>query len=330
MIRTVAPVIKRQRLTFRNTSAAPVVIRKEEIVTIPAELASILSTGETFPIPGKFPESTQDLILYKRPSLIDQLVFLEERVILSGKRGWIIGPPGTGKSSAAFAFARQITAQGWVSSWVHCFNGNPMFCIRFEGDSWSSCPFSDFILPESPKSLVFIDGYRNGVADAFLDVARLWWANNQDKYRLVIIGSMAARPDNKNDEVDDYEDIFFADSWVEAEYLAACKNTKLFEAVKHNLDAPLLCDANPDNPSLEDLVAAKFYYAGGSARYMFNRNTMKVKGLIDDIFNVISDLTSYLSAHIGDQRSSVRNRLLNSYHRAQVCFRRRARANAND
>ena len=45
------------------------------------------------------------LMLYCRPNFHEQVKFLRERVLKDGHLGWVLGPPGTGKSTAAMAFA---------------------------------------------------------------------------------------------------------------------------------------------------------------------------------------------------------------------------------
>jgi hypothetical protein len=50
----------------------------------------------------------QKLILYCRPTFHEQFKFLRERVIDDGVLGWILGPPGTGKSTTALAFASTL------------------------------------------------------------------------------------------------------------------------------------------------------------------------------------------------------------------------------
>ena len=48
------------------------------------------------------------LILYCRPTFHYQFTFLRERVINNSRLGWILGPPGTGKSTTALSFASTL------------------------------------------------------------------------------------------------------------------------------------------------------------------------------------------------------------------------------
>jgi MoxR-like ATPase len=51
---------------------------------------------------------TQKLVLYCRPTFHEQFKFLRERAINNGVLGWILGPPGTGKSATSLAFASTL------------------------------------------------------------------------------------------------------------------------------------------------------------------------------------------------------------------------------
>jgi KaiC/GvpD/RAD55 family RecA-like ATPase len=48
-----------------------------------------------------------------------QFKFLRERVIEKGVLGWIIGSPGTGKSTTALEFASTLDRNEWVVTWIH-------------------------------------------------------------------------------------------------------------------------------------------------------------------------------------------------------------------
>jgi hypothetical protein len=288
-------------------------------------------SDETMPVPdtpifSSRTLTTRDQILFKRQSFLNQMKFLEERVITAEKRGWILGPPGTGKSVAAFAFARQLaTKEGWVSSWVKFDTVIPLYCIRFVGDTWSSCKITDYsdvtelfdtgdTGDTARKHAVFVDGYRSGqhCTDTFLAHTRVWWNSDMDKRRLVIIASMAIHP-RKSLDFEGHEEIFFEESWDKREYIMACSKAEMLNSVKANLDASLLCDADVTNPSVDDLISAKFYYAGGSARLMFCYNTATVIRLIAEMLSRTCQKQEYIITNIADRTNQTTNGLLNSY-----------------
>jgi hypothetical protein len=62
-------------------------------------------------------------------------------------------------------------------------------------------------------------------------------------------------------------------SWNLDEYKSAIKNDDFFDSIKDYLDANINTKEKPSN---EDLIESKFYYAGGSSRYMFTFSTSVV------------------------------------------------------
>ncbi|OAJ37409.1 hypothetical protein BDEG_21430 [Batrachochytrium dendrobatidis JEL423] len=82
--------------------------------------------------------STEKLILYCRPTFHEQFSFLREKVIDNGVLGWILGPPGTGKSTTALEFASTLDKNDWVVTWIHLYIDCYPVCVRLEGDSKKS------------------------------------------------------------------------------------------------------------------------------------------------------------------------------------------------
>lgn len=74
------------------------------------------------------------LVLYCRPTFHDQFKFLRERVVDKGVLAWIVGPPGTGKSTTALAFASTIDRTKWVVTWIHLSRYKYPVCVRLEGE----------------------------------------------------------------------------------------------------------------------------------------------------------------------------------------------------
>ena len=54
-------------------------------------------------------------------------------------------------------------------------------------------------------------------------------------------------------------------SWSLEQYQLACEDSKFFVQVKNKLK----CNNNDDTEKLYELVLSKYYFAGGSARWMF-------------------------------------------------------------
>jgi KaiC/GvpD/RAD55 family RecA-like ATPase len=148
---------------------------------------------------------TQKLVLYCRPTFHEQFNFLRERVIDKSVLGWILGPPGTGKSTTALAFASTLDRKDWIVTWIHLDRADYPVCVRLEGDSKKSREIYDSNIDdlfdileevdESKQHIVFIDGYTlNG--DKHIDVQKAcysWLKKDREKRRLVIVCSMSSR-----------------------------------------------------------------------------------------------------------------------------------------
>ena len=57
-------------------------------------------------------------MLYCRPTFHSQFEFLDERVLQESHLGWILGPPGVGKSATAMAFASTVNRSEWIVTFV--------------------------------------------------------------------------------------------------------------------------------------------------------------------------------------------------------------------
>lgn len=75
-------------------------------------------------------------------------------------------------------------------------------------------------------------------------------------------------------------------SWTLSEYLDAVNDDELFESVRSDLDA-----SDEEDPTRQELVEAKYYFAGGSARYMFGCSTATVMTSLDDAVSAVSNNT---------------------------------------
>jgi hypothetical protein len=263
---------------------------------------------------------TQNIVLYCRPTFHEQFKFLRERVINNGVLGWILGPPGTGKSITSLAFASTLDRNKWVITWIHFDRAKYPVCVRLEGDSKKSREINDNNIDElfeileevaeSKQHIVFIDGFiLKGDKHIFVQKACYsWLEKDREKRRLVVVCSMSSRYKAKLEEdmLVNLE-MFHVYSWKEEEYLAAVRNDIFFNHVKSALDADLEIDS-----SREDLVRSKFYFAGASARWMF---LFKTQAVIDRTYVSVAsvpDIFQYIDGTVGDQSDNVVNRLFSS------------------
>ncbi|KAK8926438.1 hypothetical protein KSP39_PZI018543 [Platanthera zijinensis] len=82
--------------------------------------------SQFFEISAKYPKFANfsccesNLVLYCRQNFHEQFEFIDKQVIKNSRIGWILGPPGTGKSSAAFAFITTLDKEECGVTWLNC------------------------------------------------------------------------------------------------------------------------------------------------------------------------------------------------------------------
>lgn len=262
---------------------------------------------------------SEKLVLYCRPTFHDQFKFFNDRVINEGALGWILGPPGTGKSTTALSFASTLDKKKWSVTWIHLSRHLDPVCVRLEGDWKKSRRISYGEIDElfdiltridlSKKHIVFVDGYvSNGYKHIHVSNACYrWLQNDRDKRRLAMICSMSSRYKAKPEEDKILKlETFYVYSWKEEEYLDAIRNPDFFSNVKNVLDTDLSNDASA---TPEDLMRSKLYFAGASARWMFLFPTKTIIEQTNESVAAVDDIIRYIEGRVGDQSNNVVNRL---------------------
>ena len=265
--------------------------------------------------------SKKSCTLYCRSTFAKQFTFLQERVVKEGVIGWILGPPGTGKSTTALAFASTLDRNDIDVTWIHLSRAFTPMCVRLQGSLKKSREIENIedlklILNDvdaSKTHLVFLDGYttKGPRHIEFLMACNSWLIFNSKVRRLVVVCSMPCRG-KINEEEDDMHRVeeFFVYSWKLTEFKEAVKHQELFSSIKDNMD-PGVVEKGRDAGTevITDLVESKFYFAGGCSRYMFRFPTMKVVEFLDRSISSVGDVMPYIKGTIGDRSDSVINRL---------------------
>ena len=227
-----------------------------------------------------------DLVLYRRPAFDAEINFCRQEIMAEGYLGWILGPPGTGKSVAVFAFAVSVDRPEWTVIWVKLSQYLPRMSI-FEGNqqytAYTSYKFVRDFLGQaggSQKCILILDGFLNTNIehDQTRNDAQFWRIRDQYNCRIIRISWMSSRRN-----VNDGEDLIYrvrehlVPSWTRREYDEALKIPDLLSSVSSSLGSP------PGNSEqgLQELIDRKFYFAGGSARYMFQFATKDIKESLD-------------------------------------------------
>lgn len=128
-------------------------------------------------VPSDYVEGTgigihnPDLVLYRRPDLVEQWSKIQAWSVDSHSLLWVTGPPGTGKSCAAFSFACSIDQAVWDATWVHFdrVERNSVFnCVLFKKTQKKTCvimeantdsQLNELLGSTSRHTIVFFDGY---------------------------------------------------------------------------------------------------------------------------------------------------------------------------
>ena len=241
-----------------------------------------------------------EISLYVREMFTRQHNFLSQKVLTENSVGFIYGPPGTGKSTATYAFVTNLD-RSWITTWLHCSDQYPVYCVRFErerrivrtivnGDADEVARVLNDV-ENDENHLVILDGYSlqaEGSIRKISDVCHVWLKKDLDRRRLAKVSSMAARGLGKSheDAVERIEYCFVA-CWELDDYFQAAAKADFFENVKDKLDSNIelndIRDASDEvdtttisELSAQDKVLSKHFYAGGSCRFMFQLNTESV------------------------------------------------------
>ena len=266
-----------------------------------------------------------DLVMYRRNAFEKQFLFFQEEIVAKRAIGWILGPPGTGKSATSFAFVSSLDSKEWDVVWVHLTRCGNVFVIILDGDEKYSLQCTEkevSVLLEGmryqtsvTKTFLIIDGYVNGEAGhrSVLGEAMVWISEETFQRRLAVISSMSTR--GKVNHADDKKQNLLElliDSWTLEEYLLAIRYEEFSQSVLPFLDS---IDA-AELPSHQEMVEEKFSVAGGCARFMFGMCTSDVK---KSILDAITSLEASPSANIlsaGQRSGTAINRLFNHYRNA--------------
>jgi hypothetical protein len=228
----------------------------------------------------------RDLYMYRRESYEQQIRFLRDDVLSGSSLGWIIGPPGTGKSCTTFSFLLSLDREEWETIWIHLdqmqfpeivmFRGDEKLCTRCAPEMVEK--LLEHCSSTTRKQVLVIDGFVTEATGhaTVVAVAYSWKDDDIANRRVAIICSMASRGkcSMTSDALNSVKE-FMVYSWTLEEYYAAVAFTPFFQSVKASLDAMEPYE-NP-NPTVQEMVEAKFRYAGGSVRFMFSTTTEIVR-----------------------------------------------------
>ena len=234
------------------------------------------------------------LMLYCRESFNEQWRFLEEKVCKEGCLGWILGPPGTGKTTTTTCFLLSQSMEArWRVMFVRLWKAGPVSLIQVVDGKERRCDFTmkragdeieDFLMgwgEVSEKHLLSLDGYmeENPDHNNMISICMLWRRQDWENRRLVITTSMGARTKvySEQDMIEKIEEMKIY-SWMLEEYKEAVKHDLLYKSVANMMGISLETRNTIRRQETEQErrareVESKYQIVGGSCRYMFQCTT---------------------------------------------------------
>ncbi|KAG1713088.1 hypothetical protein DVH05_000816 [Phytophthora capsici] len=230
--------------------------------------------------------ASDDLMLYCRREVHDLWGFLQNEVIAKNARGFIVGPFGSGKSVSTLSFMASLNHEEWNVVWIHLTSYLDTCLVLGTKEYWTIVDLKSFELPRvaGKKLFICLDGFKG--TDEHKNFTKRVLAFLKGNERLVVCTSRTSRG-KVNHEDDAFVRIqeFFMPSWKQDDYLAAIADQAFYDKIKSKLDATSATDVNEDDDFEEDwseeekkrhAFDLKFYYAGGSCRFMFQYSTNEV------------------------------------------------------
>ena len=262
-----------------------------------------------------------DIPLFARQSFLDQIDFIQKRVIEEGMCGSILGQPGTGKSVATYLYA-SILARNWTVIWLHMEFFEPhssyaIRCVQMKGNVRKIALINSrelTIFLESAQNfwdereILILDGivHSESTRDFFLSAAR-WWQTDESRRRFISVRSRGDAGKYKPvDLAQQRIERFNQASWTLEEYKKAVENKVFLEKIDRFLDA------NPvPGESTEKRVDSKYFYSGGCARSMLESHTEEVIQLINGAIDSLSDISKILGGDTGIDAKDTSHNLRN-------------------
>ncbi|KAF8424982.1 hypothetical protein EV426DRAFT_573701 [Tirmania nivea] len=253
-----------------------------------------------------------------------QMEFLIDMLTDNTIEAWVVGPPGTGKSTTTEIFSSHIThTQDTIVTWISSRYATYPILVRLENTTKKTCQLrKTSSLPtillevEDKPHVVVLDGYIDS-SDAKKTLAncRIWLRESTNLTRkLVVVSSMGGRSKVQRGPREKCR-TFQVSSWLLEEYMEAIKDDNLFESVEKYLDAGVTL---PSNSSLsetarrEALITSKYYFGGGFCRGVFEMSLKELTEYFDQAIQSIDNPEAYVLGYVGGHSPNVTNRLVGS------------------
>ncbi|GLD98756.1 hypothetical protein PINS_up007474 [Pythium insidiosum] len=260
------------------------------------------------------------VMLYCRPQMRDLWTFVQDEVITKNGIGCVVGPPGTGKSMATLSFVASLDQEEWNVVWVHLSSLMDSCFAMGSKKYWEIDALKQFELPRvtGKKLLICVDGYK-ATPEHQKFFKHIYRKLDKTHDRLLVCSSMATL--GKRNLEDDRKAnlrVFFMYSWTQDEYIAATADPVFYDKIKSKLDTTSSNEVNGDvglnaSESVEDkkeyALGLKYYYAGGSCRFVFQYPTRDVVTILEDGVESVENKSELVKCCGGQYHTDAINRL---------------------
>ena len=271
-----------------------------------------------------------DKILFIRREVKDLFQMLKDEVMEESCVRHILGPPGVGKSLATFAFACTLLDPFHVVTWIFLTQQMEPSFVRFidgkkrsghvESVEW----LKRFLIDpecEDKIHLVVLDGYTDDDPShrCYPPACNAWVLQDMKHRRHVSVYSMSSSKKLHPCSIEQLKlSQYLIGSWTKDQYREALQSSAFLNQVKDKLDAHVTVSGGIIDH--EQLMESKFFFSGGSCRYMFDYSTQAVIEDIDYNLERCGDLFPYLSGTIGACSNGAVDHLLCSSSREKSNF----------
>ena len=293
-----------------------------------------------FRLDASYLQGDGEILLYCRESFHVQQRFLKDKVLENRALGWIQGPPGTGKTTTTLAFCLSLCMKKWSITFFQLDSVDLTECIQVVGSKRRSCTipvectlkWTKEILqewPDSEKRLVIIDGYLRHESHHVrcYRACTRWLLGDRENRRVVVVTSMSCGGKVR----DKHEDVVnlrrhTVVSWTAGEYLDAVKCDDFYMRVKSMLSLHDSAVHNgmrirKRNGTKEEQIMSKYYLAGGSCRYMFEKTAAVVVERLELAISSCRNLELLFQGNVGDSSPHAVNHLTARYmHDGEACW----------
>jgi len=225
---------------------------------------------------------------------------------------WVLGPPGCGKSSTVYAWATLRACKEKEIAWIHFKRKSTSGCLVILADSAKTCAFKGIkglraAIGAATHYAIILDGIVSQNQKEIVGFGTDLLASS----KVVFVTSEGAAT-NYEDDSGDGVGSFTAYPWKRSEYHDAVRDNDFFDAVASKVGSHSLSVSTPLENRF-DLVNAKEFVAGASARYMFALTAEEAAKQTTELVQKCSSFKSALDYDVGTRNAHQVHHLIMTY-----------------